>query len=210
MWAHAFCLNYATCWYQPTINKVAESSIYPYIIVLKNESSKYVNVFGFLLSTGSAVLFAREMVFRNMIILPYLAGVIFIAGVLIWNAFVYYRTDKQIYYSKALLIAGLVWTKMPYFEWLVIVFAFLALLEYQAKRATEIGFADDHIMINKLFKKKIRWNEIDNVVLRDGWLTIDFKNNKLFQKEIDTGESEASDEEFNEWVKSRQSAVIEK
>ena len=188
---------------------MAESSVYPYIIVLKNESSKYVNVFGFLLSTGSAVLFAREMVFRNMIILPYLAGVIFIAGVLIWNAFVYYRTDKEIYYSKALLIAGLVWTKMPYFEWLVIVFAFLALLEYQAKRDIEIGFADDHIMINKLFKKKIRWNEIDNVVLRDGWLTIDFKNNKLFQKEIDTGESEASDKEFNEWVKNRQSAEKE-
>jgi len=188
---------------------VAESSIYPYIIVLKNESSKYVNVFGFLLSTGSAVLFAREMVFRNMIILPYLAGVIFIAGVLIWNAFVYYRTDKEIYYSKALLIAGLVWTKMPYFEWLVIVFAFLALLEYQAKRDIEIGFADDHIMINKLFKKKIRWNEIDNVVLKDGWLTIDFKNNKLFQKEIDTGESEASDKEFNEWVKNRLSAEKE-
>ena len=188
---------------------MAESSIYPYIIVLKNESSKYVNVFGFLLSTGSAVLFAREMVFRNMIILPYLAGVIFIAGVLIWNAFVYYRTDKEIYYSKALLIAGLVWTKMPYFEWLVIVFAFLALLEYQAKRDIEIGFADDHTMINKLFKKKIRWNEIDNVVLKDGWLTIDFKNNKLFQKEIDTGESEASDKEFNEWVKNRLSAEKE-
>lgn len=188
---------------------MAESSVYPYIIVLKNESSKYVNVFGFLLTTGSAVLFAREMVFRNMIILPYLAGLIFIAGLLIWNAFLYFRTVKEIYYSKALLIAGLVWTKMPYFEWLVIVFAFLALLEYQAKRAPEIGFADDHIMINKLFKKKIMWNEIDNVVLKDGWLTIDFKNNKLFQKEIDSGESEASDEEFNEWVKIRQSAVKE-
>jgi hypothetical protein len=184
---------------------VAESSNYPYIIVLKNESSRYVNISGFLLTTGSAVLFAREMVFRNMIVLPYLAGIIFIAGLLIWNAFLYYRTDKEIYYSKALLIAGLVWTKMPYFEWLVIVFAFLALLEYQAKRSPEIGFADDHIMINRLFKKKISWEEIENVVLRDGWLTIDFKNNKVLQNEIDGGENEASEEEFNEWLTQRQS-----
>jgi hypothetical protein len=172
--------------------------------VLKNESSRYVNVFGFLLTAGSAAMFAREMIFRNQVILPYLAGIIFIAGLLIWNAFVYYRTDREIYYSKALLIAGLVWTKMPYFEWLVIVFAFLALLEYQAKKSPEIGFAEDHIMLNTLFKNKISWNEIDNVVLRDGWLTIDFKNNRLLQKEIDTGENEASDEEFNDWVRRRQ------
>ena len=183
------------------------SNFYPYIIVLRNDSSRYVNIFGSLLSTGSAVLFAREMILRNMIILPYLAGVVFIAGVLIWNAFLYYRTDREIYYSKALLIAGLVWTKMPYFEWLIIVFAFLALLEYQAKKAAEIGFADDHIMINKLFKKKVTWDEIDNVILRDGWLTIDFKNNRLLQKQIDSGENEASEEEFNEWVRTRQSAI---
>ena len=161
-------------------------------------------MFGFLLTTGSAVLFAREMIFRNQIILPYLAGIIFIAGLLVWNAYLYYKTDREIYYSKALLIAGLVWTKMPYFEWLVIVFAFLALLEYQAKRTPEIGFAEDHIMFNTLFRKKVSWSEIDNVVLRDGWLTIDFKNNKLFQKEIDSGESEASDDEFNEWIKNRE------
>ena len=182
---------------------MAENSNYPYIIVLKNESSRYVKVFGFLLTTGSAVLFAREMIFRNQIIIPYLAGIIFIVGLLIRNAFLYYRTDKEIYYSKALLIAGLVWTKMPYFEWLVIVFAFLALLEYQAKRPVEIGFAEDHIVINSLFKKRISWNEIDNVMLRDGWLTIDFKNNRLLQREIDTGDNEAGDDEFNEWAEDR-------
>ena len=186
---------------------MAENSNYPYIIVLKNESSRFVNIFGFLLTVGSAVLFAREMIFRNQVIVPYLAGVIFIAALLIWNAFLYYKTDKEIYYSTALLIAGLVWTKMPYFQWLVIVFAFLALLEYQAKRPVEIGFAEDHIILNRLFKKRISWSEIDNVVLRDGWLTIDFKNNRLLQKEIDSGESEASDQEFNEWIRRRQSMI---
>lgn len=173
---------------------------YPYIIVLQNETARYINVFGFLLTVGSAVLFTREMIFRDMIVLPYLAGVIFIAGLLLWNAYLYFRTDREIYYSKALLIAGLVWTKMPFFEWLVVVFAFLALLEYQAKRAPEIGFADDHIMINKLFRKKIRWSEVTNVILKDGILTIDFKNNRLLQKEIDSGENEASEEEFNVWA----------
>ena len=69
----------------------------------------------------------------------------------------YYGKNKEIYYSKALLIAGLVWTRMPYFEWLVFVFAFLAFLEYQAKLSPEIGFSTDHIVFNGLFKKKYPW-----------------------------------------------------
>lgn len=179
---------------------MADNTLYSYIIVLRNETSKYVNVTGFLLVMGSSFLFIREMLARNMIIIPYLLGLIFIAGLLLWNVYVYYKLEQQVYYSKALLIAGLVWTKMPYFEWLVVVFVLLAILEYQAKLSPEIGFSPDRIVFNRLFKKKYSWQEIDNVILKDGLLTIDLKNNKLFQKEIDSGENEADEQEFNEWV----------
>src|SRR5690606_30064060 len=84
--------------------------------------------------------------------------------------------------------------------WLIAVFVLLAILEYQAKLPPEIGFSKDHITFNGLFKKKYKWSEIENVVLKDGLLTVDFRNNKLFQKEIDTGENEASEQEFNEWA----------
>lgn len=181
---------------------MADKTVYPYIITLKNESSRYVNIIGFLLSLASAVLFTREMVMHNKVILPLLAGVIFIVAFIGWNIYKYYYTESEIYYSKALLIAGLVWTKMPYMPWLIALFVLLAILEYQAKLSPEIGFSKDHIQFNGLFKKKYQWSEIDNVVLKDGLLTVDFKNNKLFQKEIDTGENEASEQEFNEWIRS--------
>jgi hypothetical protein len=168
--------------------------------VLRNDTSKYVNITGFLLVTGSAFLFIMEMLDRNRIVIPYLLGVIFIAGLLLWNAYVYYKLEQQVYYSKALLIAGLVWTKMPYFEWLVVIFVLLAILEYQAKLSPEIGFSPDHVVFNRLLKKKYQWQDIDNVILKDGLLTIDLKNNKLFQKEIDSGENEASEQEFNAWT----------
>lgn len=185
------------------MSRATPGNHYPYIIVLKNESARYVNIVGFILCVGSAILFGREMIYRHMIILPYLAGIIFITGLLFWNAFLYFKTDKEIYYSKALLIAGIVWTRMPYFPWLVMVFAFLALMEYQAKKPQEIGFADDHIMLNRLFRKKIQWSDVENVVLKHGVLTIDFKNNRLLQREIDSGENEATEDEFNKWAQSR-------
>ena len=88
---------------------------------------------------------------------------------------------------------------MPYFEWLFFVFVALALLEYQARHPLEIGFSSRQVVFNTLFKKKFSWSELSNVLLRDGLLTIDFDNNRLFQREIDEGESEASEEEFNAW-----------
>jgi hypothetical protein len=92
---------------------------------------------------------------------------------------------------------------MPYFQWLVFVLPVLALLEYQAKMAPEIGFTDDHIVFNGLFKKKRTWSEIEHLVLKDGLLTINFRNNKFLQREIDHGENEASEAEFNAWVAAR-------
>ena len=40
-------------------------------------------------------------------------------------------------------------------------------------------------------------------MLKDGVLTIDFKNNRLFQRDIDTGDNEASEMEFNLWAQER-------
>ena len=184
--------------------------VYPYIIVLKNQSSRYINLIGFLLTTGSAILFLLEMIAAGRIVVPYLAGIIFITGLLVWNAWRYYGSNKEIYYSKALLIAGLVWTRMPYFEWLIFVFAFLAFLEYQAKLSPEIGFSTDYIVFNGLFKRKYPWASVSQVMIKDGLLTIDFVNNRLFQKEIDSGDNEASEQEFNQWAENQKEKEKEK
>lgn len=78
-------------------------------------------------------------------------------------------------------------------------FILLALLEKQAKLSPEIRFSPAQIIFNRLMKKKFAWSEIDNVILKDGLLTVDFKNNKLFQQEIE--EKGLSEEEFNNWVR---------
>lgn len=173
------------------------------MLVLRNETSRYVNWIGFWLTAGSAMLFIREMFIHGSVVVPYLLGVLFIAGLLLWNLYAKYKLDKEIYYSKALLIAGLVWMKMPYYQWLVFVLPLLALLEYQAKLSPEIGFSEDHVVFNRLFKKKFEWSAIEHVVLKDGLITVNFKNNRFFQKEIDSGENEATEAEFNEWCMHR-------
>lgn len=179
-------------------------TIYPYVVTLKNRQSTYIDRMGFLLSFLSAALFVYEMLQSDELHLAYLLGTLFISGVLAWNIYRSHAHQKKIFYSRALLIAALVWMKMPYFQFLSIVLIILALLEYQAKYAIEVGFSENHILLNNFFKKKIYWPELQQVVLKDGLLTLDFRNNKVWQKEVeDEDDFDAEEDEFNEWCRNQ-------
>jgi len=177
------------------------NELYTYVVVIRNENRRYINWTGFLLSLLSALLFTLEMIESGRIILPLVIGVVFIAGVILYNIYRSRAENKEISYSKALLIAAIIWTKMPYGQWLIFVFVVLAFLEYQAKLPLEIGFSSKQIVFNSLIRKRYAWSDLSNVLLKDGLLTVDFQNNKLFQKLVDDGENEATEDEFNEWCR---------
>ena len=46
-------------------------------------------------------------------------------------------------------------------------------------------------------------NEINNIVLKDGLLTIDLKNNKLIQKEVNDEVLPSDEHDFNEFCRQR-------
>lgn len=50
-----------------------------------------------------------------------------------------------------------------------------------------------------MFQKEVNWDEVNNVILKDGLLTIDFKNNKLFQHIILNSDEDISEKEFNDF-----------
>ena len=75
----------------------------------------------------------------------------------------------------------------------------LSWMEREALASQEIGFTNTHIIFNGLWNKKHEWTEISNIVLKDGILTIDFNNNRLFQKETDDLEDEDYDGEEDEF-----------
>ena len=183
--------------------------VYQYVVVLKNQQTRYINILGFLLGLLSIVFFVKELLKPGQTGFVYLIGVLFIAVVLIWNVYHSIYKHRKVYYSRALLIAALVWMKMPYYQWLSFVFIILALLEYQAKFAVEIGFSDNEIKLNTLLKKRYRWSDFTNIVLKDGILTLDFANNKILQREIEDDEEEddADEKEFNDYCQKQLAKV---
>ena len=81
--------------------------------------------------------------------------------------------------------------------WMGILYGLAAVLEKQVKFPQEIGFTESGITFNTLPKKTLQWNQVNNIVIKDGLITIDQKNNKLYQKEIEGYVTKDIENEFN-------------
>ena len=185
---------------KPTRNK--RFMQYQYVVILKRDSKKYIDRISILLCSFSVLIFLMEQLrsghFNAFLCM---ASAIVLTGLFL-NVFRPKNDTSGTRYRNWLLIAGLAWIGMPYLQWFSALLLLLAFLEYQARYPLEIGFSNHEVVINSLIKRKIGWQDFNNVVLKDGLLTLDFKNNRLFQKEVlDDGEEEADEDEFNEFCR---------
>lgn len=174
--------------------------VYHYLVTLRNDNRKYIDLLSLLLCSMSALLFLREQLVTSQDTFKYLLGFLVVAFLTIRNVYLQrFRGRVTVSYNRALFFAAIMWTIMPFFQWLIFPLGFLGLFEFQAKFPLEIGFTDKQIVFNSLIKKRYTWQDFNNVVLKDNVLTLDFKNNKIFQKETIDEEGEADEDEFNEF-----------
>jgi hypothetical protein len=196
---------------------------YPYIVVLKKKSERATDAFSILLCLFSAISFLLSA-FHDIRILHGTPGsgwalptsailsaalaLILLAGIII-NLVLRRKGRPGIRYRYWLLIAALGWIGTTATPWVGVFFLLLAFLEYQTKRPLEIGFDHDRIVMNTLIKRYFDWSMFNNVILKDGLLTLDFKDNRLIQREVsdDEDEDDASEEEFNAYCRSRLEAA---
>ncbi|MDZ4794651.1 MAG: hypothetical protein SGI83_10260 [Bacteroidota bacterium] len=86
--------------------------------------------------------------------------------------------------------------------WWIALFASLLILLYVvAKKELIVNFISDRIVYPSFPPKRIEWSDLNNVVLKDRLLTIDFKNNKLIQEDIDAKSYSLNEEEFNDFCR---------
>ena len=171
--------------------------VYTYVVTLKNSGRKHIDTFSLLLLTISVLLFLRQQYFSDNIRITYLFGGLAVALITGWNFYQQRKKGKTVYYSSALFIAAIGWVTMPYLSLLFLPFALMGLFERQAKMPLEVGFTDSEIAINTLIRRRYKWNQFNNIVLKDDLLTLDFKNNRLLQRETIDEEGDAEEDEFN-------------
>ncbi len=107
------------------------------------------------------------------------------------------------YYRFALMFSAWGWyIQTDHFQ-IATFYLVAAILEKPVKLLPEVAFDHEEIAFNSFPKKVYLWKDVANVVLKDGLLTIDLKNNKLIQKEVDADISDSDEQDFNDFCKDR-------
>ncbi|HWB90907.1 MAG TPA: hypothetical protein VG605_03605 [Puia sp.] len=184
---------------------------YQYVVILKKTSERATDVLSLLLCLFSAVSFLLSALHTHRPWLDITLAAILLAG-LLFNLVAARRKHKNsagVRYRYWLLLAAIGWIGATSTPWVGAFFFLLAFLEYQTKRPLEIGFNHDKIVMNTLIKRRFDWSLLNNVILKDGLLTLDFKDNHLVQKEVldDEDEDDADEEEFNAWCRAQLAAA---
>jgi hypothetical protein len=177
--------------------------IYEFIIELKRPSYRYINWISQLMYLLSIVVFCM-ILFQKEAIRPAVLFIVII-GIIIWWIYciIAEKRNHQPFYRMGLLMAAAGWFFIPNGKWITLIYLVAAILEKQAKFPQEIAFDKEEIVFNSFPKQRYSWAELNNVILRDGIITVDFKSNKLIQKDIQSGSTAKDEKEFNEFCQMR-------
>lgn len=88
--------------------------------------------------------------------------------------------------------------------WWIALLSFILIAFYLgAQRELHIIINTSHIIYPSLPKRKIQWTELNNLVLKDGLLTIDFKNDAIIQHYPEQKMNLPGEKEFNDFCRER-------
>ncbi|MEO6540000.1 MAG: hypothetical protein ABIN74_03370 [Ferruginibacter sp.] len=117
----------------------------------------------------------------------------------------FYRTHRKALETFSLIMALLYanfWLKhVGAIALIIFTIVYLLVTVVKGKRTTVL-FSEEDIQLTRVFKTVVfPWAEMDNVILKDNLLTIDFKTNKIIQVEIVESGRAVDEAEFNRFCR---------
>lgn len=165
-------------------------------MILKNEKLKTYTVISWLVILLNFVSFVYIGVSGASKVsnLPY-----FSAGLLLVIYLFRFASSREAFENDSIILCFLIaiisWIVIGFY-WAAVIIILLFLFQDISRRRLTVLIFEDRIVYPSFPKRTMFWDEMNNVVLKDGILTIDLKNNRVFQNEII---SPASEMDFNEF-----------
>jgi hypothetical protein len=168
-----------------------------FVLVLKNEKVRSYRLISLLLFTIN---------FLCILYITYLKGftkwgplIIAAAGMIAgFSSFYQQKKNERIRFAGAFLLFVVAWISIGYFLPAVINVIFPC-LSFVTMQVPVVTVNEAEILYPSFPKKKIVWNELNNLIIKDGLLTIDFKNNKVIQQYISETSADVNEKEFNQF-----------
>jgi hypothetical protein len=166
---------------------------------IKNKN-KLIAKYGMLFNHLIAMLFFVSGIFLTDLWWKWVLLGVGIAGVTyflinykaIKQRFNYFDFIVLLFETVILVITTRYWA-IPIISTVLQVYLFI-----EIRKATRFQFDNDRILLKGPFlNRKYGWDILDNVIVRDGLLTLDFKTNKFVQEEIDADKSKLDSLAFN-------------
>jgi len=168
-------------------------------LILKNEkelSYKKISIFLLVLNLAGILFITYLKDFKSWI--PFI-----IAAVAVFAAFLsfYFRNkNEKAILTGAFILLSLAWIVAGY--WVVSVLNILFMILHMAALQKPIVSVNESRVVYPSFpKKKIDWQELSNLIIKDGLLTIDFKNNRIIQQQVVDISSTIDEKEFNDFCR---------
>ncbi len=179
-----------------------QADLFQYILIIKKERPVNIDLISILLCLISFTFFMYHSYLQNSFNSLLFIGSLLIPITAIRSVWLKKKSKKaSVTFKHPLLITGIMWLLIPNMRWVFILFVLFVLFDHQARHPLEVGVSDEQIVINTFFRKKYKWSVFSNVVLKDNLLTLDFKNNKVLQREIEPHLSNVNEKEFNEFCR---------
>jgi hypothetical protein len=174
--------------------------VFPYVVILKQKNRRSVELVSLIMGLIFVILQIQRIVSNSGSLLVNIPVAVAVSGILVHNISLY-RKGKKANMTLFFIVAALTLLLIPPTSMLFIPFLVMAVLYKAATRAQEIGYSEQEIVFSGLVPRKIKWSSLNNVLLKDGILTMDYKDNRLFQKETEDDpeddDEDATEEEFN-------------
>lgn len=110
------------------------------------------------------------------------------------------NNENSPYKVIAIYLISMAWWNIGYW-WIGLFCILLGTLYLTAKRSLRISIQKEKIIYPSFPKKNIDWLQLNNIILKDGLLTIDFKNNKFIQQPIDEIKTTVNEQDFNDFCR---------
>ena len=121
-----------------------------------------------------------------------------IGGLSLFGSYYFKKKNERIVFTAVFFMFSLAWLIAGYWipAILNLLFSFLNLAVFQK---AIVNVNENQITYPSFPNKTIPWKDLNNIMLKDDLLTIDFKNNKLIQQLIAGSSPKVTEKEFNEF-----------
>lgn len=170
-------------------------------ITLKNEKIRLYTLLSWLIIVSNLILFLYLYFFSTSRVVRYTSIAALAIFVILFILQFYFRRSKYAFgFTPFFLIVMLAWINTGNY-FLAAVTVVFELLSFYSLRKQVIIISKDIIFYPSFPPKKILWNKLNNIILKDSILTIDLKNNKIIQQLIDETQIVINEKEFNEFCR---------